>query len=281
MIDHLLICTDLDRTLLPNGSQPESPFARKKFSLLTAKPEISLAYVSGRNKQLIIDAISEFDIPFPNFVIGDVGTSIYSVSKKNNLWKHWESWHKEISKSWHGWTHDDLAELFIDMKKLQLQEPEKQSKFKLSYYITPENLNSQLIEEINIILERENINTSVVWSLNEFTHTGLIDILPESATKLHAIEFLMKKTGFSYENTMFAGDSGNDMPVLTSRLNSVLVHNATFDVKKTAKEQAEKQGTQENLYIAKGKKIGLNGNYSAGILEGVYHYYPEIINNYR
>lgn len=281
MIDHLLICTDLDRTLLPNGSQPESPFARKKFTLLAAKSEVYLAYVSGRNKQLIIDAIDEFEIPFPNFVIGDVGTSIYSVSKNNNLWKHWESWHEEISKSWHGWSNDDLAKLFIDLKMLQLQEPEKQSKFKLSYYIKPENLNNQLIEEIKILLERENINASVVWSINEFTHTGLIDILPESATKLHAIEFLMKKTGFTYENTMFAGDSGNDMPVLTSRLNSVLVHNATFDVKKIAKEKAEKHGTQHNLYIAKGKKTGLNGNYSAGILEGIYHYYPEIINNDR
>ncbi|MCI5126782.1 MAG: haloacid dehalogenase, partial [Candidatus Electrothrix sp. AR5] len=30
----LLVCTDLDRTLLPNGPQPESPGARPAFAAL-------------------------------------------------------------------------------------------------------------------------------------------------------------------------------------------------------------------------------------------------------
>ncbi len=279
MIKRLLLCTDLDRTLLPNGSQLESKFAREKFSLLVSKPEIVLTYVSGRHKQLILKAIEEFNIPFPDFVIGDVGTTIYTVVNNNTTWELWDTWQEEISKSWHGWSHDDLAQLFVGIEMLQLQEPEKQNKFKLSYYIKPENLNKQLIEEINALLQHENINANVVWSINELTHTGLVDILPENATKLHAIEFLMKKTGFTYNNTIFAGDSGNDMPVLTSRINSVLVHNATVDVKIMAKEKAQKQCTTENLYIANGSNIaGLNGNYSAGILEGIYHYYPEFIN---
>ena len=267
MIKRLLLCTDLDRTLLPNGSQLESKFAREKFSLLVSKPEIVLTYVSGRHKQLILKAIEEFNIPFPDFVIGDVGTTIYTVVNNNTTWELWDTWQEEI------------AQLFIGIEMLQLQEPEKQNKFKLSYYIKPENLNKQLIEEINALLQHENINANVVWSINELTHTGLVDILPENATKLHAIEFLMKKTGFTYNNTIFAGDSGNDMPVLTSRINSVLVHNATVDVKIMAKEKAQKQCTTENLYIANGSNIaGLNGNYSAGILEGIYHYYPEFIN---
>ena len=40
---HILICTDLDRTLLPNGSQPESPLARPRFRALAARPEVSIA----------------------------------------------------------------------------------------------------------------------------------------------------------------------------------------------------------------------------------------------
>ena len=32
MSAHLLLCTDLDRTLLPNGEQPESPPARALFA---------------------------------------------------------------------------------------------------------------------------------------------------------------------------------------------------------------------------------------------------------
>ena len=31
MPERLLLCTDLDRTLIPNGPQPESPRARAAF----------------------------------------------------------------------------------------------------------------------------------------------------------------------------------------------------------------------------------------------------------
>lgn len=37
-MSRLLLCTDLDRTLLPNGSEPESEQARKKFSQLAEHP---------------------------------------------------------------------------------------------------------------------------------------------------------------------------------------------------------------------------------------------------
>ena len=44
----ILICTDLDRTLLPNGNQPESPDARRRFACFAAREEVRLAYVTVR-----------------------------------------------------------------------------------------------------------------------------------------------------------------------------------------------------------------------------------------
>ena len=38
----LLLCTDLDRTLIPNGREPESPEARPWFRRLAAEPEVAL-----------------------------------------------------------------------------------------------------------------------------------------------------------------------------------------------------------------------------------------------
>jgi hypothetical protein len=35
------------------------------------------------------------------------------------------------------------------------------------------------------------------------------------------------------------------------------------------------QGTITALYLAQGGFLGMNGNYSAGILEGIAHYHPE------
>jgi 3-deoxy-D-manno-octulosonate 8-phosphate phosphatase KdsC-like HAD superfamily phosphatase len=85
----------------------------------------------------------------------------------------------------------------------------------------------------------------------------------------------MRHRGFDYANTVFAGDSGNDLPVLASQIQSVLVANADLDVVEQAKTQARKQGTMAAFYLAQGGFLGMNGNYSAGILEGVAHYHPE------
>ena len=75
---NLLVCTDLDRTLLPNGPQPESPRARRLFHRLAERPEVTIAYVTGRDRQLLLDAISSYDLPWPDYAVGDVGANIAS-----------------------------------------------------------------------------------------------------------------------------------------------------------------------------------------------------------
>ena len=56
-MNRLLLCTDLDRTLIPNGKQPESPGVRALFSRFVNRDEVKLAYVSGRHHALIEQAI--------------------------------------------------------------------------------------------------------------------------------------------------------------------------------------------------------------------------------
>lgn len=274
-IDRILICTDLDRTLLPNGTQPESPRARDHFQRLAARPEISTAYVTGRHQELVLAAITEYELPLPDYVIGDVGTSIYSI--ENNHWLIWDSWQKEIGVSWHSLTHDGLAALFADLETLKLQEPEKQNTYKLSYYVDPTVDITKLLTVIQQRLDQKQIAASLVWSVDETTNTGLLDILPAAATKRHAVEFLMAEEGYALRNTVFAGDSGNDLPVLTSPIHSVLVANATKEVREQAVQMVTVQGTQDALYLARGTLLGMNGNYSAGILEGCVHYLPQTL----
>jgi sucrose-6-phosphatase len=95
-------------------------------------------------------------------------------------------------------------------------------------------------------------------------------VLPASASKLHALEFLRARLGISLNRTVFAGDSGNDMEVLVSRIPSVLVANAQESVRTEAVAHAD----LATLYLARGGLLGMNGNYSAGILEGVVHFLP-------
>lgn len=270
----LLLCTDLDRTILPNGPQPESPQARPQLRLLAARPEVMLVYVSGRHRDLLRDAIGQYDIPVPDYAIGDVGTTIYETGGGD--WQRWQSWEDEIAPDWNGYRHGDLAALFDDIPTLRLQEPHKQNVFKLSYY-TPSVIDREALRRaMHERLRGRGVNASIIWSIDEAAHSGLLDVLPQSATKLHAIRFLMRNLGFDAARTVFAGDSGNDLPVLTSGLRAVLVRNAHPDVRDEAQRTLRTAGMIDRLYVATGGFLGMNGYYAAGVLEGVQYFFPEV-----
>jgi len=270
----LLLCTDLDRTLLPNGPQPESAGAREKFNELIAYPDITLVYVTGRDRQLVEDAVSEYQLPQPSYVIADVGSTIYQVQQ--GTWKQLDSWEQIISPGWRGKSHDELHQLFSGLPHLNLQEASKQNTYKLSYYLSLGADHETLMSDMHAILVDHHVMASLIWSIDEQAGTGLLDVLPASASKRHAIEFLMGQLGFDLSNTLFAGDSGNDIAVLTSPIRSVLVGNACSRVREEALQQAINIGQCDELYFAQGGFLGMNGNYSAGILEGAAHYIPEI-----
>lgn len=263
-----LLCTDLDRTLIPNGKQPVSPKALQRFKQLVNHEDVTLAYVTGRNRALIEQAITDFDLPVPDFAIADVGTTIYRIASSG--WNVWDEWDAQIAPDWRGLTHDELSRMLRIFPALQLQEKEKQSRHKLSFYVALDTDAQSLIAEINTLLNSADIKANLIWSIDEADCVGLLDILPASANKLHAICFLMQQYGYSNQHTVFAGDSGNDLDVLTSDIPSVLVANANDEIK-----QRVADANKDALYIAKGGYLGMNGNYSAGILEGAAYFWPE------
>jgi len=271
----LLICTDLDRTLIPNGPQPESPGARRRFAMLAERPEVMLAYVSGRHRALVEEAISTYRLPLPDFVIGDVGTTIYRVGEERS-WQRLQSWEEQIVGDWVGYSHGGLLALLRDIPALRMQELSKQNRLKVSYYLPLHQDIDVLSSMIRERLERAGIRARLVWSVDDVADIGLLDVLPAGASKRHAIEALMKEQGFDLQNTVFCGDSGNDIEVLISPIPAVLVANSRADVKRLARELAAEAGTRDYLFVAEGHFLDMNGNYSAGMLEGIAHYHPQI-----
>lgn len=265
----LLLCTDLDRTLIPNGHQPESPQARHLFARLAGREGLTLAYVTGRHQALIQQAIRDFSLPTPDFAIADVGATIYQVN--GTRWQRWSAWDDHIAPAWGGANHNDLRGLLTGLAALTLQEPEKQAIHKLSFYAPIHTHTTDLLAQIEALFKPTGIHAHLIWSIDETAQQGLLDILPACANKLHAIEFLMATQGFELDQTVFAGDSGNDLDVLTSEIPSVLVANADADIKARVTTVSPAK-----LYLAKGNFLGMNGNYCAGILEGVAHYHPDI-----
>lgn len=275
MTSPLLICTDLDRTLLPNGHHPESPGVRETLAHLFARKEIDLAYVSGRDLQLVLNAMADYELPHPRFIVGDVGTSVY-VSDPSG-WQRSTRWEETILTDWSGRSPAELGDALAPVAELEPQEPAKQGPVKLSYYIAEDADQIGLEAAIVRRLEPLEVDFRLVWSADTAKHQILLDILPFSAGKLHAIEFLIGEWHYARERVLFAGDSGNDLEVLSSDLPAVLVANAEEDVRTTAVEMAARSGNGAALYLARGGFLGTNGNYGAGILEGIGHFFPETI----
>ena len=276
MPDQLLICTDLDRTLIPNGAQPESPGVRDRFAGLVAHPQVTLAYVSGRDRALVEAALDRYHLPLPDFVLGDVGTSIYHLGPGLD-WQRQTAWEAEIAQDWNGLTRSDLERKLRHLPHLQLQEASRQNSYKLSYYLPLQTDREVLQARIDECAEVLGARLRLVWSVDEAAAIGLLDVLPARASKYHAIEWLVRQQGFSHADTVFCGDSGNDMEVLASPVPAVLVANSPADVQALARRLAGEAGHADRLYVARGNFMGLNGNYSAGILEGIAHYHPDTI----
>lgn len=276
MAARLLICTDLDRTLLPNGPQPESAGVRERFAALVERPEVTLAYVSGRHRELLEAAIDEYALPLPDFAVGDVGTTIYEVGR-GRQWQRVAAWERNIERDWNGLGWEDLQKALADLAELQLQEAERQNTCKLSYYLPPDFDRERLAPLIESRLEALGASTRLVWSVDDTTGTGLLDVLPVRASKYHAIRSLMRSQAFATTETVFCGDSGNDIEVLSSAIPGVLVANSQPEVRALAEHLAQKEGHADRLYVARGGFRGLNGNYAAGMLEGIAHYHPQSV----
>ena len=52
--------------------------------------------------------------------------------------------------------------------------------------------------------------------------------------------------------------------------------NASDEVRREALESVVKNGRAETLYVAQGNFMGMNGNYTAGVLEGLAHFEPDV-----
>lgn len=271
MHDKYLLCTDLDRTLIPNGDLPEPDGARDQFRNLISNPDIALAYVSGRSRELVQNAIREHELPQPDYVIADVGASQYYID--NGRWMPLEEWQQKIAKDWNGQDSMKLRhQLDMTDARLKLQPESGQSRFKLSFEMSPSAGLETEAEKLQHTLDGLQAKCNLISSIDETRDRGLVDILPASANKRFAIEFLAQQLRISIDRVCFAGDSGNDLDVILSPIKSVLVGNATDSVKASARNAMSHQGGQSVYFAA--------ACYAAGIVEGFLHYYPQVKNDF-
>lgn len=267
--DHIVAC-DLDGTVFPNGPDPFSSHVKHVFRRIVADPKLCLVYASGRSLYWALEGIKEFDVPKPNVYIGGVGTVMYFLNEKKDYILHNE-WHEEIKKDWGVITWKDIYHSVKDISVLTLQEGHSQNPYKLSFYI-PIEKEGEIVAKVKKIINKFSIQYEVIAHVDKGSGVGYLDIIPASATKEHALRYLEYYLSIPAANIIFAGDGGNDIHPLTSGYKAIVVNNATDSFKEKVRVEAEEKGIIDKIYFAKGNGSDNNGNYLAGVVEGLNYF---------
>ena len=262
-----ILATDLDRTLLPNGRWPKDSGAIELFNTLTEKHGVCVVYVTGRNLTLTEAAIDEFGVRHPHILISDVGTAIRRFD--GDGWEPDAGWEAHVRRTSPGWDAGAVRHALKGIDGLIEQEREHCGPFKQSYYVDH--------AERDVILKtvdkrvKGQFDEVIIYSFDSESGDGLLDLLPQSATKQTALEYISDALGIAKTEVVFCGDSGNDIYPLTAGFRGVLVRNADEQLVAGVKQELE-NNPQVVVYFAKGGCKGLNGYYTGGVIEGAYHY---------
>jgi hypothetical protein len=262
-----ILATDLDRTLLPNGSWEADGEAIDLFNELTEKHDVLVVYVTGRNLSLTENAIREYGVRFPDVLCGDVGTSIRKYV--DGEWQFDDGWVAHVKRESPRWDATAIRAAVAGVDGMREQESEHLNQFKQSYYVE-HNKRAAVLKEVDERVKGK-FDEVIVYSFDPQDGKGLLDFLPASATKQTALEYVAGEFGASKQDVVFCGDSGNDIFPLTAGFCGVLVRNADDQlVENVKKAMAESPGLK--VYFAKGGFRGLQGYYTSGVIEGACHY---------
>ena len=235
-----LLITDIDNTLVGDESS-----LKELLDLLKANQDsISWGVATGRSLEMTLDALEKNKVPIPDIIICSVGTEIFYGPHLTPD----KGWQQHLAYKWNpGLIKNELKE--FDMA--EIQEPESQTRFKISYYINPEE-DPEVVVKVHQTLQAKKIRYNLVYSLGQY-----LDILPFRASKAKAVRYLSYKWELPLPNIMVCGDSGKDKEMLRGDTRGVIVGNHS--------DELESLKGLRGTYFSKQE-------YAAGILDGINHY---------
>jgi sucrose-phosphate synthase len=236
----ILIISDIDNTLI--GSHE----ALTEFLdwLADHRDRVAFGVATGRVPKRTLKVLERWRVPTPDVMITSVGSEIFYC--RSRLVEDVE-WRLHID---HGWNPGELREALDGLPGLELQPVADQRPFKLSYFVEPDRWPGA--RDIRRHLRERRLDASVIYS-----HESYLDLLPVRASKGKAVKFITEKWGFHPENTLVAGDSGNDADMLRSGVRAVVVGNYSRELSGLRNRQG--------VYFA-------DATHARGILEGIEHF---------
>ena len=235
-----LVIFDIDDTIIGDKQSQDN----LKNLLTSLHDTIGFGVATGRNVDSAIKVLTENDFILPDVIISSVGSEIHYKAKDS--YNYGTGWEAHIAQQWN---RKLVVELLKNFDFLQLQDSDGQRKFKVSYNITKDNIDVDLVRQY---LVENKVKATVIVS-----HEHYLDILPPRASKGRAIRYLSYRWNIPYDSILVAGDSGNDEDMLIGELLGVVVANHSAEI--------EKLKGKRKIYFAK-------NSFAAGIIEGINYY---------
>lgn len=259
-----LLASDLDGTLIPPRALREDlPGVAAFGRAVRARPDIGLAYVTGRHFSLAMEGIHETGLPEPSLLSCDVGTSLYVRTEQG--WTPDPEYRDLMREALGGVDAEDIRAALARSELLSLQEPAKQAEFKVSYYFAGEADRSELLASARGALESSGIRAALTASYDPEDGRGLLDVLPPDIAKDYAVRHLHELSGVDGEHVVYAGDSGNDTAAMLAGYRVIVVGNAPGDLKDHLRREGLQAGLAEHIFFAR-------ASFGDGVLEGLRHF---------
>ena len=231
-----VLATDLDGTFLGGSDEDRKTL----YEWIEAnRNTIGLIFVTGRDPKFIVE-LCESGIPWPEYVIGDVGTTIAKVEgKKLNPIPALES---DIADAW-GNGGPRVRDALDGTTGLTVQPTE--FRYRVSYDMDPD-----IFDHETTIKTVEEMGYDWIASDAKF-----FDVLPKGVSKGPSLKKLVSHLGVPPNAVLAAGDTLNDLSMLECGLPAVAVGGAEASL-------VERVEPLSHVYVA--EAVG-----AAGILEAV------------
>jgi HAD superfamily hydrolase (TIGR01484 family) len=201
----LVLATDLDGTFLGGDAEDRTKFYAW---IESQRHRIGLIFVTGRDPGFIRHLTREKKIPRPDYVVGDVGTTIAAVSPDHFITPI-EALEAPIAEAW-GDAGEKVQRALQGKSGLRLQST--LFRHRVSYDLDPVALDPQVMSIV------ENMGLDALISDNRF-----FDVLPRGVSKGPSLRRLLEHLGVPETRTLVAGDTLNDLSMLELGLPAVAV----------------------------------------------------------
>ena len=237
--DRILV-VDVDDTLTGDREALRELLRRLK----EVGERVAFGIATGRNMEMTRKVLKQWKVPTPQLLITEVGSAIHYgrhlVQDKG--------WERHIN---YRWRPDAVKEAMEEIPGLKPQPAEYgQGQYKISYDVDPDVMPDTV--EITRHLRRSKAYAHVVYS-----HRAYLDILPLRASKGMALRYFASKWSIPLDRCLVAGDSGNDLDMLTGNTLSVVVGNH--------EPELDPLRDEPRIYFAEGE-------HARGVLEGIDFY---------